>query len=127
MLTRRERLRGISTPAEFSTANASFLPFPDRTFDAVFSFGGLGVFGDAGQALREIVRVAKVGARWWSGTRACRPGFATPNTGESSATTTTCSRKRFPSKTFRGGARRGAALGHRQRLYLLGSGWGKGS
>jgi ubiquinone/menaquinone biosynthesis C-methylase UbiE len=64
MLTRcRERLRAISTPAEFSTANASFLPFADHTFDAVFSFGGLGVFGDAGQALREIVRVAKVGAK----------------------------------------------------------------
>jgi ubiquinone/menaquinone biosynthesis C-methylase UbiE len=64
MLTRcRQRLESCAVPTEYSVGNASYLPFPDRTFDAVFSFGGLGVFGDARRALAEIVRVAKVGAK----------------------------------------------------------------
>jgi ubiquinone/menaquinone biosynthesis C-methylase UbiE len=57
------RLEGVSVPVELARADACHLPYPDRRFDAVFSFGGLGVFGDVAGSLREIVRVAKVGAR----------------------------------------------------------------
>ena len=58
-----ERLAGASVPAVLSRGDACRLPFPDGYFDAVFSFGGLGVFGDIAASLREIVRVSKVGAR----------------------------------------------------------------
>lgn len=58
----RAKLAGVAVPVEFSVGNATALAFPDRYFDAVFSFGGLSVFGDIGQSLKEICRVAKVGA-----------------------------------------------------------------
>lgn len=64
MLTKcREKLRGAAVPLEFSVGDACRLPFPDRHFDAVFSFGGIGVFGDIAGAFREIVRVVKPGGR----------------------------------------------------------------
>jgi len=57
------KLDGVRVPVEFSTGNACYLPFPDRYFDAVFSFGGLGVFGDIRRSLKEIARVCKLGAK----------------------------------------------------------------
>lgn len=59
----KAKLSGASVPIEFAVGNACFLPFPDDYFDAVFSFGGLGVFGDIAGSLKEIVRVSKVGAK----------------------------------------------------------------
>lgn len=59
----RQRLGDPRTSVEYSVGNACHLPFPSGYFDAVFSFGGLGVFGDIKGALREIVRVAKIGAK----------------------------------------------------------------
>lgn len=59
----REKLSRFEVPTEFSLGNACYLPFPDRYFDAVFSFGGLGVFGDIAKSLKEIIRVSKVGAK----------------------------------------------------------------
>ena len=44
-------------------ANASHLPFPDNIFDAVFHVGGINTFEDKELAIREMVRVAKTGAR----------------------------------------------------------------
>lgn len=63
LLQSRNKLHGISVPVEFAVGNACFLPFPDKYFDAVFSFGGLGVFGDITKSLKEIVRVSKTGAK----------------------------------------------------------------
>jgi len=59
----RKKLSQASVPVEFVIGNACFLPFPAKHFDAVFSFGGLGVFGDIAKSLKEIVRVSKTGAR----------------------------------------------------------------
>jgi ubiquinone/menaquinone biosynthesis C-methylase UbiE len=58
-----ERLHGVSVPVEYSVSNGSYLPFPDRYFDAVYHFGGLGEFGDIKRALKEFARVTKVGGR----------------------------------------------------------------
>lgn len=63
LLKCREKVSRFPLPAEFSLGNACYLPFPDKYFDAVFSFGGLGVFGDIAKSLKEIVRVSKVGAK----------------------------------------------------------------
>ncbi|MCA1632225.1 MAG: class I SAM-dependent methyltransferase [Acidobacteria bacterium] len=73
LLRCKEKLRGVSVPVEFAVANACYLPFPDDYFDAVFSFGGLGVFGDIAQSLKEIVRVAKVGAKVVAGDESMPP------------------------------------------------------
>lgn len=56
------RAKSLPTPIHFVRADACYLPFADNTFDAVFHFGGLNMFGDVGTALREMVRVAKPGA-----------------------------------------------------------------
>jgi len=59
----RQRLAAAGLTAEFSLGNASYLPFPDRFFDAVYQFGGIGEFPDIAQFFREAVRVIKVGGR----------------------------------------------------------------
>jgi ubiquinone/menaquinone biosynthesis C-methylase UbiE len=63
LIQSKKKLSAVSVPVEFVIGNACFLPFPDNYFDAVFSFGGLGVFGDIAKSLKEIVRVSKTGAK----------------------------------------------------------------
>lgn len=59
----RQRLSGTDVPAAYCVSNACYLPYPDKYFDAVYSFGGLGEFSDIKRALAEMVRVSKIGAR----------------------------------------------------------------
>jgi ubiquinone/menaquinone biosynthesis C-methylase UbiE len=56
-----DRLGHTDVPVEMCVSNACYLPFPDRFFDAVYHFGGLGEFSDIGRALAEMARVTKVG------------------------------------------------------------------
>ena len=59
----RERLREVAVPAAYSVSNACYLPYPDKYFDAVYSFGGLGEFSDIKRSLAEMVRVCRPGAK----------------------------------------------------------------
>lgn len=59
----RRRLAGTSVPTSYCLSNACYLPYPDKYFDAVYSFGGLGEFSDIKRSLAEMVRVSKVGAK----------------------------------------------------------------
>ncbi len=43
--------------------NAEELPFNDNMFEGVFHIGGINFFNDKGAAIREMIRVAKPGAR----------------------------------------------------------------
>lgn len=64
MLVRnRDRLKSVGLEANFAVANACYLPFADRVFDAVFQFGGVGEFVDIAAFFQEAVRVTKVGGR----------------------------------------------------------------
>jgi ubiquinone/menaquinone biosynthesis C-methylase UbiE len=63
LLRCRDKLKDARPQVELSVGSASSLPFPDGHFDALFSFGGLNVFGDVAACLREMVRVCKPGAR----------------------------------------------------------------
>ena len=44
-------------------ANAECLPYCDNSFDSVFHIGGINFFNDRGRAIREMIRVARPGAR----------------------------------------------------------------
>lgn len=59
----KDRLTGVSAETEIAVANALHLPFADKSFDAIFQFGGVGEFSDVKQFFREVIRVARVGAR----------------------------------------------------------------
>jgi SAM-dependent methyltransferase len=59
----RQRLAGAAVSTSYSVSNACYLPYPDKYFDAVYSFGGLGEFSDIKRSLAEMVRVSKVGAK----------------------------------------------------------------
>ena len=59
----RQRLAGSSVPTSYCLSNACYLPYPDKFFDAVYSFGGLGEFSDIKRSLAEMVRVSKPGAK----------------------------------------------------------------
>ena len=58
-----ERLRKYKLKKMFCVSNAVYLPFPDKCFNAVYSFGGLGEFSDIRRSLSEMVRVTKVGGK----------------------------------------------------------------
>lgn len=59
----RQRMAKAPVPTSYCLSNACYLPYPDRYFDAVYSFGGLGEFSDIKRSLAEMVRVSKVGAK----------------------------------------------------------------
>ena len=58
---------------DYSVSNATMLPFPDGTFDAVFHFGGFNQFGDLKTGAAELARVAKLGGRIVFGDEAVAP------------------------------------------------------
>lgn len=58
-----KRMEKYELRKEFCISNAVYLPFADRYFDAVYSFGGLGEFSDIKKSLAEMVRVTKVGGK----------------------------------------------------------------
>ena len=63
MLARaRERTKGLPQ-VELSIANASYLPFAENSFDAVFQFGGVGEFSEIARFFSEVVRVTRPGGR----------------------------------------------------------------
>jgi ubiquinone/menaquinone biosynthesis C-methylase UbiE len=59
----RRRLEGFQTRIDYFLSNASYLPFVDRHFDAVFHFGGLNTFGEIKKALTEMTRVVRLGGK----------------------------------------------------------------
>ena len=59
----KDKLSGFDIDKTFCISNAAWLPFPDRYFDAVYSFGGLGEFPEIKRSLAEMVRVTKIGGK----------------------------------------------------------------
>jgi ubiquinone/menaquinone biosynthesis C-methylase UbiE len=92
------RASTIPIPIHLARADGCHLPFVDNSFDAVFHFGGINMFGNVRQGIEEMVRVAKPDApviisdegmserrrKTWIGRRLgemntlnlCRPPFA---------------------------------------------------
>jgi len=59
----KQRLTLLGLTADVRVANAEALPFPDRSFDVVSSFGVLHHTPDTGRALSEVHRVLKPGGK----------------------------------------------------------------
>jgi ubiquinone/menaquinone biosynthesis C-methylase UbiE/uncharacterized protein YbaR (Trm112 family) len=53
----------ISCEVNYFVSNATYLPFPDGYFDAVFHFGGFNTFGDQKATLSEFARITKIGGK----------------------------------------------------------------
>ena len=58
-----DKLKDHDSVSSFALANAQYLPYPDHYFDGVYSFGALGEFSDIALAIKEMVRVSKIGAK----------------------------------------------------------------
>jgi ubiquinone/menaquinone biosynthesis C-methylase UbiE len=63
----------LSCGLDYSISNATALPFPDGSFDAVFHFGGFNQFGDLHKGAAELTRVAKPSGRILIGDEAVAP------------------------------------------------------
>lgn len=59
----KEKVNKHNVNAIYCLANAEYLPFKDNSFDRLISFGGLNVFGNIQQALKEMARVVKPGGK----------------------------------------------------------------
>ena len=59
----KRKLASSQTPVEYFLSNASYLPFADGIFDAVFHFGGLNRFSEVGRAFAEMTRVVRHGGK----------------------------------------------------------------
>lgn len=57
------RVKDCPSKIEFSLANASYLSFPDRCFDAAHHFGGINTFSEVKRCLSELARVVKPGGK----------------------------------------------------------------
>lgn len=65
--------KGFDCAEVYSVSNATALPYPDETFDAVFHFGGFNHFGDLKKGAAELTRVVKRGGRVLYGDEAVAP------------------------------------------------------
>jgi len=61
------KMKKLSVEVDLVQGNAEQLPFRQELFDVVFHFGGINFFNDREQAIREMIRVAKPGARIFIG------------------------------------------------------------
>lgn len=59
----RQKLQTQDVDVNFFIANASYLPFEDESFDAVFHFGGINTFAEVEKAFFEMARVTKKGGK----------------------------------------------------------------
>jgi len=58
---------------EYVVGNASYLPFADHTFDAIFHFGGINTFSEKQKAFDEMARVVKPGGKIVVGDESASP------------------------------------------------------
>lgn len=90
MLAEGERRHGAMRNLSFVQADATDLPFPDATFDAVTMSYALRNVNDPKKALSELYRVTKPGAG--SSSTSSRPRRASSSAGRTASTTPRCCR-----------------------------------
>jgi ubiquinone/menaquinone biosynthesis C-methylase UbiE len=78
----QRKLANAPVPVNFVLSNASYLPFPDRFFDAAFHFGGINTFGAQQRAVDELTRVVKIGGKVVFGDEGIAPWLREKEIGE---------------------------------------------
>lgn len=65
LLVCKKKLQKVRVPTEIHQSDACKLPFENNLFDAVYSFGGVGMntYANNKEAIAELVRVTKVGGK----------------------------------------------------------------
>jgi ubiquinone/menaquinone biosynthesis C-methylase UbiE len=60
-----KKLKSSKVPTEIHRGNATKLPYADNTFNAVYSFGGVGMntYSNNKEAIAEMLRVTKIGGK----------------------------------------------------------------
>lgn len=100
----RQRL-GLSCTCDYFVSTATFLPFPDRYFDAVFHFGGFNQFGDKKAAMAEMARITKIGGKVVVGDESLPPWLEGTEYGEIICTNNALFRHKVPLESLPAGAR----------------------
>ena len=59
----KNKLAHTDISKTYCVANAAYLPFPDKYFDAVYCFSAVGYFPDIKKSIAEMARVTKVGGK----------------------------------------------------------------
>jgi ubiquinone/menaquinone biosynthesis C-methylase UbiE len=87
---------GLSCELNYFVSNATYLPFPDDHFDAVFHFGGFNNFGDSKKTLEEFSRIAKKGGKVVFGDESLPPWLEGSTFGEIICTNNPLFRHKVP-------------------------------
>ena len=75
----KKKIEKLNIKKDFILSEASKIPYPDKFFDAVYSFGGLGEFENIKQSLKEMVRVTKIGGKIVIGDESVAPWLRKTN------------------------------------------------
>ncbi len=68
-----KKLQTLLVQTDLIESEGAGLPFADDSFDAALHFGGINEFGDPASAVREMMRVAKSGAKIVLGDESLKP------------------------------------------------------
>lgn len=80
----KEKVTDLNIPVSINQSNACKLPYPNNLFDAVYSFGGVGMntYANNKQVLAEIIRVTKPGGKVVIGGLSLAPWLRTTTFGK---------------------------------------------
>lgn len=75
----KKKIEKLNIKKDFILSEASRIPYPDKFFDAIYSFGGLGEFENIKDSLKEMVRVTKIGGKIVVGDKSVAPWLRKTN------------------------------------------------
>lgn len=75
----KKKIEKLNIKKNYILSEASRIPYPDKFFDAVYSFGGLGEFENIKESLKEMVRVTKIGGKIVVGDESVAPWLRKTN------------------------------------------------
>jgi ubiquinone/menaquinone biosynthesis C-methylase UbiE len=96
---------GLTCDVYYFVSSGTYLPFPDRYFDAVFHFGGFNNFADQKKSMVEIARIVRTGGRVVIGDESLPPWLEGTEFGEIVTTNNSLFRNKVPLDSLPSNAR----------------------